>query len=85
MTEVLRNSKKHPLSNPLNLRIKTRTGKQRTTKGAYLIYRKNKGFYGVPMIHETLSTKWFPISLKRVQRLMYNSKIRSNKENTVPV
>ncbi|PEO44096.1 hypothetical protein CN563_20340 [Bacillus sp. AFS026049] len=43
----------------------------------HLIYLESKGRYGDPKIHESLLTKWFSLSLKRVQRLMSKARIRS--------
>ncbi|MET1178309.1 IS3 family transposase [Peribacillus simplex] len=50
---------------------------QELTKEIDLIYLESKGRYGAPKIHESLLTKWFSLSLKRVQRLMSKSRIRS--------
>ncbi len=47
------------------------------TKEIHLIYLESKGRYGAPKIHETLLTKGFSLSLKRVQRLMNKARIRS--------
>lgn len=46
------------------------------TKEIHLIYLKSKGRYGAPKIHESLLTKGFSLSLKRVQRLISKARIR---------
>lgn len=72
--EVLRSS--HFLS--LQIAVSNREQEnQELTKEIHLIYLESKGRYGAPKIHESLLTKGFSLSLKRVQRLMSKARIRS--------
>lgn len=53
------------------------------TMEIHLIYLESKGRYGAPKIHESLLTKGFSLSLKRVQRIMSKARIRSITKNNV--
>ncbi|PEF38411.1 hypothetical protein CON84_12690 [Bacillus sp. AFS094228] len=52
----------------------------------HLIYLESKGRYEAPKIHESLLTKGFSLSLKRVHRLMRRREfVLLLRKNTVPI